>query len=274
MKALVINVDSAVERMEFQSQQLQSLAIDYQRLPAFKINQFDDPLYQQYFETWQRPMSISEVSCFFSHKTAWDLVIKENQAMLILEDDALLAQNFSCILKELSYLENISNEKGYEIDYVNLEERKNRKKLLSKKSKSEFCESFLIRLYQGRSGAAGYVLWPSGAKKLLHQMEAKGIGIADKFINENYSLESYQIEPACVIQLDQCQFHGIKSPIEVSSSIDPKTSTSKPKQKWKFRLRRLVGELKIGFNQLRHIHIANRRTIKISEQFHLMKKYK
>ena len=197
MKALVINLDSAVERMEFQNQQLNSLAIDFQRLPAFKINNTDDPIYQQYYETWQRPMSPSEVSCFFSHKKAWDQILKENQAMLVLEDDALLAQNLSCILEELSTIKNI----GYEIDYVNLEERKNRKKLLSNKSKSDFCDTSLTRLYQGRSGAAGYVLWPSGAKKLLLQMENKGIGIADKFINENYSLKSYQIEPASIIQL-------------------------------------------------------------------------
>ncbi|MGK0272293.1 MAG: glycosyl transferase family 25 [Cocleimonas sp.] len=268
MKALVINVDSANKRMEFQKQQLNSLAIDFQRLPAFKIDNSDTPIYQQYYETWQRPMSLSEVSCFFSHKTAWEQIIKENQAMLVLEDDALLAQNIPCILKELSTLKN----SGYEIDYANLEERKNRKKLLSKKSTTEFCDVFLTRLYQGRSGAAGYVLWPSGAKKLLQQMNNKGIGIADKFINENYSLKSYQIEPASIIQLDQCQFHGIKSPFKVSSSINPRTTSSKPKQKWKFRLRRFAGELKIAINQLQHLHHASRRTTKITEYFQHMKK--
>lgn len=259
MKALVINVDSAKERMSFQIEQLGSLEIEFERLPAYQINSAEDKIYQAYFKTWQRPMSTSEVSCFFSHKTAWDQIIKENQAMLILEDDALLADNLPCILKELSSLTNI--------DYINLEERKNRKKLLATISKKQFCNTDLIELYQGRSGAAGYVLWPSGAKKLLHQMENKGIGIADKFINENYSLEAYQLEPASIIQLDQCQFHGINSPLEVRSSIVPQANSSITNKHWHFRLRRMLGEIKIGINQLRHLHHAKRRTIKISEHF-------
>ncbi len=48
----------------------------------------------------------------------------------------------------------------------------------------------LFRLYQGRSGA--YVLWPSGAKKLLEKVEQGNVGLADKFINADYSLQAFK----------------------------------------------------------------------------------
>jgi len=264
MKAIVINLDSATERMAFQEQQLKSLNIDFERLPAFRIENEKDSFFLKFFNTWQRPLSVSEVSCFFSHKKAWDRIIKEDKPMLVLEDDALLTKITVCILQELYIQKNI--------DYVTLEERKNRKKLLAKSSKSQFCDVSLIRLYQGRSGAAGYVLWPSGAKKLLKQMNKKGIGIADKFINENYSLKAYQIEPANIIQLDQCHLHGIEQPIEVNTSIKPRSTSTKDKKKWRFQLKRIMGELKVGLNQIFHIHNANRRTIKISDHFEKAKR--
>jgi len=257
MKALVINLESATERMTFQIQQLNSLKIPFQRLAAYEIDNVHNIIYQRNYKTWQRPMSISEVSCFFSHKNAWDLIIKENQAMLILEDDALLSQNLPNILEEISILKNI--------DYINLEERKKRKKLLANSSIQEFCNSNLIRLYQGRSGAAAYILWPSGAKKLLQQMNNKGIGIADKFINENYLLNAYQLEPAPVIQLDQCKLYGLESPFDVNSSINKKTSDNN--FQWHFKIRRIIGQLKIGINYLRHFHHATRRKVEISNQF-------
>ncbi len=98
-------------------------------------------------------------------------------------------------------------------------------------------------------------------------MENKGIGIADKFINENYSLQAFQMEPASIIQLDQCEIHGIESPLKVSSSISPKSSSSAAKPKWQFQLRRILGEIKIGLNQVRHFHHSKRRAIKISKHF-------
>lgn len=258
MKALVINLDSAIERMAFQKQQLQSLNIDYERLPAYKIEDDKDPVYKKMCNTWQRPMSVSEVSCFFSHKNAWDKIIEQNKPMLILEDDAMLALNVPCILKEISAFK--------KIDYINLEDRKSRKKLLDKTSIKDFCHSSLIRLYQGRSGAAGYVLWPSGAKKLLDTANQR-IGIADKFINEHYSLSAFQVEPAAIIQLDQCHLHGIEAPIKINTSISKETNSSIIKNGWGFRIKRALGETKIGLNYIRHFGHAKRRKIKISSSF-------
>jgi len=264
MKALVINVDTATERMEFQSQQLDRLSIDFHRLPACQLNGENDALFLKYYTTWERPLSLSEVSCFFSHKNAWDTVIQENSPMLILEDDAFLSEDVPCQLEALEKLESV------DVDYVNLEARgRNQKKCVSKNVTETICGASLLRLYQGRSGAAAYVLWPNGAKKLLERLERKGAAIADKFINSEYSLLAYQVEPASVIQLDKCEHYGLASPIHVSTSItNARATISLNANKYlKYRLKRLFGELRIGLNQLRNRRHFIRRTIALSNKF-------
>ncbi|MFT6992982.1 MAG: glycosyl transferase family 25, partial [Paraglaciecola sp.] len=133
------------------------------------------------------------------------MIIQKNTPMLILEDDAFLADNTPELLKKIENLKNI--------DYVNIEARGNKqKKLLAKTADYHLDQTALFRLYQGRSGAGGYVLWPKGAKKLLDLTAQGKIGIVDKFINSTYSLNAYQLEPAILIQLDMCKSYNLNAP--------------------------------------------------------------
>ena len=177
-----------------------------------------------------------------------------------------MASNINCVLEAISIIENI--------DYINIEiTGTNKKKLLANKMTSEICDSQLYRLYQGRSGAGGYVLWPSGARKLLKQSSGKKVGLADKFINANYSLIAYQLDPAVLIQLDQCEYHGIEAPLEMESSITPKEVLAVKLDKcFICRFRRLATQVKIGLNHLRHIHHANKREVGFSKLLFDIKK--
>lgn len=261
MKALVINQDSQTERMAFQTEQLDSLGIEFERIAAVTINGTDDPTYKAFYNTWQRPMTVAEVSCFFSHKTAWEVILASNQPMLILEDDAWLDENIKNVLNELNTLA--------DADYTTLEvARENRKKLVAKEARFEYEYANLIRLYQGRSGAAGYVIWPSGADKLLKLISNGKIGLADKFVSAVSDLTAYQVEPAMVIQLEQCAFHGITAPLEVKSTISTKTNTKLGfPDKVRYKIRRIIGEAKVGLNQLAHLHHADRRHVTLSDNF-------
>lgn len=262
IEILVINLDHEKERMSFQNEQLNSLEVSFERLSAYQIDDQNNPLYQKHYKEWQRPLSLAEVACFLSHKDAWHRVIERDEPMLILEDDALLSNDIKCTLAAMSVLQNI--------DYVNLEARKQRKKLLSNHSLTSVCDSSLYRMYQGRSGAAGYVLWPSGATKLLQQMNMKGIAIVDKFINENYSLNAYQLEPANIIQLDQCKSYGFKSPLKVRSTIGARVKKAVPlKDQIRYRFKRFFCECQIGLNYLRNMHRASRRCVLVSKKFNV-----
>ncbi len=267
MDAIVINLDSATQRMSFQEQQLNKYEIKFQRLSATFLKDINDPTYKKYALNWERTLRPAEIAAFLSHKEAWEIVSSQQHPMLILEDDACFADNINCIL------EGLDNKKN--IDYVNIEVTGiNKKKLLAKKVTSTFCGTRLIRLYQGRSGAGGYVLWPSGAKKLLKQARNNNIGLADKFINANYSLLSYQIEPAVLIQLDQCIYHGIEAPIEVVSSITPPSTMKMKLESCRIcRFRRFMAQVVVGLNHLHHIHHASKRSIAFSDRLFKLSSY-
>ncbi len=261
MKTLVINQDSQTQRMAFQENQLTSLEIEFQRVPSYVLAGTDDPVYKKHFDTWQRPLSVTEVSCFLSHKNAWEIVSSSDQPMLILEDDAWLDIKTRGVLKELSDMNGI--------DYITLEVTgSNGKKLVSKKPEKIIFGTKLLRLYQGRSGAGGYILWPSGAKKLLRLTSNNQIGLADKFICSCYELNAYQIEPGLIIQLDQCVYHGITPPLQVTTTITTRTEQKlKFTHKVRYKLRRIVGEAKVGINLLIHQFNTERRHIILSDNF-------
>ena len=261
MKALVINQDNQTIRMDFQEKQLTELGLTLQRVPAYSISGDTDKTFLKLFDKWQRQLSPSEVSCFLSHKTAWEIVASSESPMLILEDDAWLDTNIDKVLNALSDMD--------DVDYVTFEVTgSKRKKLIAKQPVKKIDRSNLLRLYQGRSGAGGYVLWPEGAIKLLDQVRNGKVGLADKFICSCYSLRSYQVEPALVIQLDQCKFYGITPPIEVKTTINARPE-SRPSliPHIRYRVRRLIGEIKVGINLLRHSFGTERRQIALSNNF-------
>ena len=259
MKALVINLDTAVDRMEFQTKQLNSLGIEFEHLSATSVEELEDGIYQQYYSTWERPLRKTEVACFLSHKNAWGKVLKHNVPMLILEDDAYISHSLPCILDTL--------ESQSDIDFVTLEVR-GRKKIIAKVPSYKFCNVSLIRLYQDRTGAAGYVLWPSGAKKLIERFKKGNMAIADAFISSTYSLNMYQIEPAVIIQHDQCEYYGLLSDFKTKSSVSSLQREHIPVTDYFFyRLKRLIGQFKLGVRRIRVLSFSTKRHLLLSSYF-------
>ena len=255
ISALVINMLNSIERRHFQQEQLQKLGLDFEFLTATTIDDLSPEIYKKHKNDWQRPMRNTEVACYFSHRNAWEKVVNSNQPALILEDDALLSK---CIPE---VLERLSNRKN--IDFVTLENR-GRKKFVAKSGENIGCHSTLLRLYQDRTGAAGYVLYPSGAKKLIKQQRKKGIALADAHITACHRLNAYQVEPAPIIQLDICSEYGIQNSFSKKSGkiID---SVSRPKNNWVFGFKRSCFQIKMGFRQLVLLAKSERRYIKINK---------
>ena len=240
MHALVINLECSKERLEFQQQQLTVLGIPFLRIPAVSAKDLGDTTYAEHANNWARPLRRAEVACALSHIIAWKTILKKESPCLILEDDALLSSYTKSILEALA--------SRNEFDCVNLETRA-RRKWVSKK-KSHLLGGFhLSQLIQDKSGAAAYVLWPSGAKLLLKWIDRQGVGLADATLALGPRLKHGQIEPAAAIQMDCCNHYGILSPIETSTSINntpkPEPSTLHP-----FLYRRLRGQVRIALKKL------------------------
>lgn len=259
MRVLVINLDHQAERLEFQQRQLRKCGLSMERLRAI---QRDDPRVQTssaYWDSWQRPLTLAERACLLSHRTAWEITRSSNEPCLILEDDAVLAPDTASLLQALQQRD--------DLDHVTLELR-HRQKLLGRQSEEIMPGRVLRRLYLDRTGAAAYVLWPSGARQLL-ALADRHAGLADGMICECTDWRSYQVEPAAAFQLDQCALLGLTAPIQTQSTITP-SQLERPPRHWRHRWRRLLAQLHMGWRQLRHWHHAQRRHVLIDPDSFLL----
>jgi glycosyl transferase family 25 len=127
------------------------------------------------------------------------------------------------------------------------------------------CQSKLLRLYQDRTGAAGYILWPSGAKKLIQFEKNKGIGLADAHITSCNSIMAFQVEPSPIIQLDQCKEYGIYNSYTNLSSKSTVSISQNYSGGIYFIIKKLFNQLKLAFRQLFILTKSQRRYISIRE---------
>jgi len=255
MNIFIINLKSASYRNIFQKKQLFKLGLNFEFLDATSVDEISEKTYKKYRNNWQRPMRDTEVACYLSHRNAWDKVVESNQPALILEDDALLSKYVPEILDILS-------DRG-DVDLITLENR-GRKKFVAKLGVGLGGHSTLLRLYQDRTGAAGYVIYPSGAKKLIEQQNKKGIALADAHITACHSLKAFQVEPSPIVQLDICKYYGIENSHSerVGKIID---SVNKPKGNWIFWIKRNYYQVKMGLRQLVLLIKSERRYIKLNK---------
>lgn len=256
MKILIINLDSEKERMAFQRNQMLRLGLEFERLSAFTKNDIDPEELTNRASQWERPMREAEIACLFSHRAAWKLVAAGKKPMLILEDDALLSSNVPDILASL--------ESCTMPGHVTLEVR-GRRKLLGTVVEKLGKYANITRLYQDRSGAAAYVLWPHGAKILLNNSDCKS-GLADAIISSSNKLSSWQIEPAAAFQLDQCSSYCLPCPLETNSTIysEPLKSPTGMISFAKFKLRRIASQLRMGLRELSNFPRVKRRFVKVN----------
>ncbi|MCF1466782.1 glycosyltransferase family 25 protein [Agrobacterium vitis] len=251
MQVLIINLDRARERLAFQQAQMQALGLPFTRIAALDADHLPD-LGEAYWSGWERPIRPAERACLLSHRQIWEAVASGTDPMLVLEDDAVLSDKVPALLEALRH--------RTDLDHVTLETR-SRKKLVARASLSDLP---LRRLYQDRSGAAAYILWPTGAAKLL-QRSARHGAIADAVICAAYELASFQADPALAVQLDRCAPYGLPEPIATQSSISPAQS-EKQRPALAFRLRRIKAQLRMGLRQLCHINDAQRRQVPVRRE--------
>lgn len=265
MRVLIINLPKSTARLDFQKQQLGRINLECDVIIAVGIDDLEEATYKRFSHTWQRLMRRTEVACFMSHLKTWQIVKEKNQPYLILEDDALLSRCVPELLNDFETPEFANNN----CDLITLEIR-NRKKIVGKSHQKLSCNAHLLDLFQDRTGAAAYVLWPSGANKLIDKYNKGKIGLADAFISSSYELNAFQVEPAASIQLDQCGNYQLDCGTKTESIITP-TATKHPKSenvgsKIGFKLKRLQAQLLMGLRQLSVLYKSERRFVELNRK--------
>ncbi|WP_201580292.1 glycosyltransferase family 25 protein [Psychrobacter sp. Pi2-52] len=250
--ALVINLDSAKERWDFQQKQLSELDIDYQRWEANSVDTLTDKEYERWANDWQRKLRRTEVACFLSHYRAWKYIADSGQSFLILEDDALLSQHLPDALLKLSTDNNVV--------YHHLTfETRGRKKLISKQG-FDLCDSIALHeLFLDKTGAAAYLLTPTGAKILIDHVVQHGAGLADALLCHTKRLKSIQSVPALAIQMDMATHYEMP---ELQCEIIATSNISTPNnikplsngivKTLKYKSKRISAQLGMGINQLKN----------------------
>lgn len=241
---LIINLAQSSDRLQAQKMQFAKLGLSFDRLPAVQVEDIDDKDHHNAQQKAPRLLKKSELACLYSHKTAWQKVASSDEPWLILEDDAVLACDIAQVL-------NAIKSHPTNADLINLEAHA-RQKIVGQ---GVFLvgEYALLPLLLDKSGTAGYVLYPSGAKKLLDHLK-KRTALADGFIYHCPKLIKYQLEPAAVIQSDRCAYYNIpfdayplKSLIGTLSVKNPATSKT---PLWRLKTNRLKEQLKLGTTAL------------------------
>ncbi|WP_224816139.1 glycosyltransferase family 25 protein [Hasllibacter sp. MH4015] len=237
MQALVINLALEPERMAFMASQLDALSIPYERLEAVTPAHLEPPRDFPYWSRWERPLRTTEMAAFASHRAAWRAVLEGDAPRLILEDDAVLMPGAPRFLERLDTVR--------DVDLVTLETR-GRSKLIGRDPHSA---APMQRLWQDKSGAAAYVLWPTGAQRLLDRV-AYAPGLADAILCAAYDLRAWQAVPALACQLDRCAAEGIPPPLATTSAID---AEPRPKAAKTFAqsMRRIAAQVRIGLRRMR-----------------------
>jgi glycosyl transferase family 25 len=261
MKTYILNLPSALERRNFQALQAERLGLEALFIDAQTPSNISDAFFQAHAFSWERPIKITEVACFLSHHQVWRLIADSQEPALVLEDDAILAHKTPELLMALGSLEGL--------DHVSLETRQ-RQKLLGRRFASiEGLNARLHPLLQDRTGAAAYVLWPSGAQVLLAKFELQGMGLADAFISSTYALKSWQTVPAFAIQADVANAYGIDCPIAPHSLIAREKVPSPPTRSvlhdLQLKWRRLHAQLRLAVRYLNCFWRARRQFVGIDK---------
>lgn len=252
MEIHIISLFNATERRDYQRAQLARLNLPFEFFNAVTINEIDQQEIRIKKDAWERPLMPTEVACFLSHFKLWIRVAKGKDAVLILEDDAILADLLPDFIGHISSLENV--------DYLSLETR-GRKKLIG--NVQSLCSTLGIApLYQDRTGAAAYVLWPSGAQALVDKCLKKGAALTDAFISSNYQIRSWQAVPALCVQSDMAEYYGLENKLQTHSYIQENDSKSNYKATgflhWIFKIRRLLGQLRMAGRWAQKVFISTR----------------
>ncbi|MFB6349602.1 glycosyltransferase family 25 protein [Moraxella sp. ZJ142] len=274
MKIFIINLEQSTDRLAQQQAQFERLGLTFERLPAATVNDISETFYLQNLKHGQRLIKQTEMACFLSHKRAWEKVAQENQPCVILEDDAVLVRDFAEILAQIDALVNTpDNQLGGQMDLINLEVY-GRTKIVGKSSTVSLLDQQyqLIPLLLDKSGTGGYILYPSGAKKLLKHAQSH-FALADAFIYHCPSLNMYQIEPAALLQDDKCALYGIAITHASNSMIGQiqNTISFQPTlwQKIRFKKNRIITQISLGFRTIAALIQGEKRQIDVNtDKFH------
>lgn len=248
MRAVFINLDRAAERHAFMEAQGARFGLALQRVRAVETGDISADVDARLNGRWERPLSGPELGCFLSHHAIWEEVAAGGEPVLVLEDDAVLSRRTGAALPVLAAFEGA--------DFINLESF-DRKRFAARRAVDLGGGVSVRRVYRDKSGSAGYLLWPSGAVKLLERTERRGAAPVDAFLHGFAGLVSWQAEPALVVQAHILEARGLTAGVDPATSIQAvRKRSSLRRDNWPFLLRRIGTQIGLARYHLMRLGLA------------------
>ena len=112
----LINLDRATDRLELMQKEFEKCEITYERISAVDAKTLDSSTYK-IKNKYDRDLVPGEIGCYLSHvKTLETFLASENDFALIIEDDAILVDDFkSAVEHALSNYEELSNKHKWDV---------------------------------------------------------------------------------------------------------------------------------------------------------------
>lgn len=183
MKIYIISLPDAKDRRDKISEQLKKYDIDYEFFDAIRgnpdIKANLDYAYEYREKMYGRQMTAGEIGCFMSHQELWKKIVRENETACIMEDDVIIAENFSVILSKLG------NYKNYDI--LRLSGIFNRKWFIWQ----EYSGIKFVKYWRDPMGTQCYIIKPEAAGILLEKSPLINAPV-DDFLG-NYALHKLNV---------------------------------------------------------------------------------
>lgn len=253
MNIHIINCAASADRREFMRRQLARVSLEARFFNAVTVADIDEEIEKRHRFDWVRPMRKSEIALFYSHEQLWRKVADSGKPALIMEDDVLLSKNLPAVLRRLE------TPPAAGIHLVNLEVY-NCPKYLGRTTQSMDEGYTLCPIYINKAGTGGYVLYPSGAAKLLAARQKHGIALSDVYIYKPGRLSSLQIEPACLIQTSVCPAYNLLP----AQTLLASTHSQCPPANLIFKIKRLASEAELLFYKTRFLFKMVKRPVKLN----------
>ncbi|NGM85970.1 glycosyltransferase family 25 protein [Parapusillimonas sp. SGNA-6] len=200
----IISLAGADDRRSFMREQLAALDVPHEFFDAVHgARQPDHPLFSRYNDKKRAALRGANASlrpgqlgCFASHYLLWEKCIALKQAIIVLEDDAILLPTFAAFHAK-------AHEFAQRYPLVWLQP--SRKVLNQAGHRLEQIGRFTVKKFaKGFSGTTGYLITPPAAQTLL-TYSSEWIYPVDNTMDRFYDhkVEAIGIDPVCVTQDDE-----------------------------------------------------------------------
>ena len=193
----VINIPTSIIRRENIIRQFKEMNIDFDFFTAINgKNETNHLLFNRYNEEYTkkhlgRVLTKGQLGCFASHFLLWEICINLNKNIIILEDDALINND----LFHEFYINSMNLDPKFEC--VRLFKNK---KIKYKSKKIASYKKYNLSLFdKGHRSTTGYLLSPSGAKKLINNCTRWSVPV-DIYMDQFWvnDIKCYGVEPECL----------------------------------------------------------------------------